>query len=243
MSDTAITKDAWKFKDLPEHHYFEEAYFKRHEKKYRVLQEIISALPGVTKILDIGIGTGVFYTVFPDREKYEIQGVDIVSDFNDLLKSRGIRSDIVDINKDKLPYEDGTFDLVICDSLLEHSLNPRNVSSELTRVLKPGKFLILGTPNILSARARLNYFRGRNPFWPLIDNLYSLDYQRRCAVFYSLKEILYILPKSMHARKALFLDETHNDPRTFSVYLCRFISSLIPSLRDSVMVVAEKSTA
>jgi ubiquinone/menaquinone biosynthesis C-methylase UbiE len=200
-------------------------------------------LPEVHKILDVGVGTGIFYSVFQNRGRYEIQGVEILADFQETLTSRGIQSKIADINSQALPYADAEFDLVICDSLIEHSLNPRHVVSELMRVLKPGKFLILATPNAMSARAKLNYIRGRNPFWPLIDNLYSRVYLQRCSIFYSIKEISHILPKEMSIQEIIYQDETYTDPHTLSVFFCRIISSLFPKLRDLLVVVIKRIPA
>lgn len=239
MSDST-TADAWSYQDFPEHNYYEESYFQQHEEKYRFLEKIVTGLSGVKKILDIGVGTGVFYSVFPDKEKYDLYGIDIVSDFLPVLESRNIHSEIADINKDTMSYLNGTFDLVICSSLLEHSLNPKHVITELMRVLKPGGFLVLETPNAMSVRARWNYLRGRNPFWPLIDNLYSRDYLRRCSIFYSTKEIRHILPKDIAITQTAFLDEKYLDPRTLSVVAYRLISRLVPSLRDTIVVVAQK---
>jgi SAM-dependent methyltransferase len=44
-----------------------------------------------------------------------------------------------------LPFEDGTFEIVILREVLEHVRDPRQVLSELHRVLKPGGQLLLST--------------------------------------------------------------------------------------------------
>lgn len=50
------------------------------------------------------------------------------------------------------PIESSSIDLVVCDNVLEHILDPDNLFSEVHRVLRNGGYLCLRTPN------RWNYF-------------------------------------------------------------------------------------
>ena len=56
------------------------------------------------------------------------------------------------INMDitKIPYEDNSFDVIICNHVLEHIQNDRQAMSELYRVLRPGGWSILQVPISLS---------------------------------------------------------------------------------------------
>lgn len=47
---------------------------------------------------------------------------------------------------DDIPVDDGHFDAVICNAVLEHVLNPERVVAELARVLRPGGNFYLGVP-------------------------------------------------------------------------------------------------
>lgn len=49
-----------------------------------------------------------------------------------------------------LPYADGTFDVVTCQTLLIHVPDPRAVVDEMLRVLRPGGVLLLVEPNNLA---------------------------------------------------------------------------------------------
>lgn len=57
---------------------------------------------------------------------------------------------------ERLPFEDGSFELVTCFQVLEHLEDPASFLRETRRVLSPGGTLLLTTPNVLVAGARPN---------------------------------------------------------------------------------------
>lgn len=77
--------------------------------------------------------------------------------------------DICDLNTQKLLYNDNTFDLITFTEVIEHIENHRLTLSEISRVLKPGGYVILSTPNILNLKSRVRFlFCG---FWNLFGPL------------------------------------------------------------------------
>lgn len=56
-----------------------------------------------------------------------------------------------------LPYDDGSFDYVVCVEGLEHIENPSNAISEFARIAKPGGTLIVSVPNIMNIEERLKW--------------------------------------------------------------------------------------
>lgn len=56
----------------------------------------------------------------------------------------------------ELPFEDATFDMVTCQTLLIHVQNPLAVISEMLRVLKPGGLLVVAEPNNLASSLLFN---------------------------------------------------------------------------------------
>ena len=46
-----------------------------------------------------------------------------------------------------LPFSDGAFDLIVCDFVFEHIVDPALVSVELSRILRPGGWICARTPN------------------------------------------------------------------------------------------------
>jgi SAM-dependent methyltransferase len=74
-------------------------------------------------------------------------------------------SHLFNIEEDAFPFDDGTFDTVLFCEILEHLLmNPVAVLAEIRRVLKPGGFLVLTTPNVNRVENVLQMVGGRNVF-------------------------------------------------------------------------------
>jgi SAM-dependent methyltransferase len=94
------------------------------------------------------------------------------------------RIDLFNCEIDRFPYEDGSFDTVICCELLEHlQKDPMHMMSEIHRVLKPNGTLVLTTPNAVSIRSLRSVLLGVHP------NLFS-------------KYVMPILlPETMHVRE------------------------------------------
>lgn len=69
----------------------------------------------------------------------------------------------LNVERDVFPSADATYDLVLCCELLEHLLiNPSHMLYEVHRVLKPGGYLLLTTPNVLRWENVVSLLKGRN---------------------------------------------------------------------------------
>jgi 2-polyprenyl-3-methyl-5-hydroxy-6-metoxy-1,4-benzoquinol methylase len=56
-----------------------------------------------------------------------------------------------------LPYDDGSFDHIVCVEGLEHIENPANAIREFSRLLRSGGDLIVSVPNIMNVEERLKW--------------------------------------------------------------------------------------
>jgi len=133
-----------------------------------VLRAIARApgLPSSGDHLDVGSGTGELLRLV--RAHYAFQSVGC--DYTDKLVSiPGLRIDTVDLNCERLPYDDNRFALVTCIETIEHLENYREIIREIYRVLQPGGIAVFSTPNILNLRSRLRYLSSGfyNLFGPL----------------------------------------------------------------------------
>jgi dolichol-phosphate mannosyltransferase len=91
-------------------------------------------------VLDIGCGSGRIIQDLPDAV-----GMDILLPKLRFLRDR--HRHLVQGTVFALPFPDEQFDAVICSEVIEHIPDQPQVFQELTRVLRPGGTLILGTPD------------------------------------------------------------------------------------------------
>jgi len=113
---------------------------------------VCAAAPSGARILDIPAGSGAF-TKRLQAANYDVVASDIVS--HPALPSSLFRQ--ADMNH-SLPFEDMSFDAVVSIEGLEHIQRPFDFIRECRRILRPGGFLALSTPNISSLRSRWRWF-------------------------------------------------------------------------------------
>jgi SAM-dependent methyltransferase len=98
------------------------------------------------KILEIGSGKG-FLLNHMFKAGYDIRGIDIDQKLIDEGKSLYLGIPLEMASGDKIPFDDGIFDVVMSFDLFEHIRDSDQHMREVKRVLKPGGFYILQTPN------------------------------------------------------------------------------------------------
>ena len=81
-----------------------------------------------------------------------------------------------------LPFENNSFDSIVCFEVLEHVFEPEKIVNEMFRVLKPGGSLLLTTPFIWNEH-EIPYDYGRYSYFGLKDlftkNGFSISKQKR----------------------------------------------------------------
>ncbi|MCL5439121.1 MAG: class I SAM-dependent methyltransferase [Patescibacteria group bacterium] len=112
---------------------------------YKILVKTIKPLNPKT-ILDVGCGEGFTLQKLKDNKIGEkLEGVDnsnlAISIGQKMFSDLSLK--ISDINH--LPYNNNSFDLVVCSEVLEHLENPTKALAEIKRISK--KYILLTVPN------------------------------------------------------------------------------------------------
>jgi SAM-dependent methyltransferase len=86
--------------------------------------------------------------------------------FTNSTAARTIENSLFNVEEDRFPYDDRSFDLVICEELIEHLLfSPTFMLNEIHRVLKKGGKLILSCPNVARIDVLRAVLANKNPVW------------------------------------------------------------------------------
>lgn len=118
-----------------------------------------------TNFLDIGCGSGDRTIRIANHFKINftnVHGVDYNEQQVEACKKIFIAKKI-DLEIEKLPYEENTFDLVNCNQVLEHIKTSESLINEIIRVTKVGGYIILGIPNLAHLINRLYLLFGIQP--------------------------------------------------------------------------------
>lgn len=75
----------------------------------------------------------------------------------------------LDIEREPLPFPDGSFDVVVCNQVLEHLKNIYRPLREFDRVVAVGGRLLVGVPNLAGLYSRLLLLAGRQPVCVQLD--------------------------------------------------------------------------
>lgn len=129
------------------------------------LEQMAARVQPGESVLALDCGPGVLARLLADKGA-RVVGVDMSAVAVDMARQKGIDAHWVDLDREPLPFADGSFDTVLSDSGLEHRFFIDRPLDEAVRVLRPGGKLILSVPNIGHWRYRLWLLGGRFPTVP-----------------------------------------------------------------------------
>lgn len=107
-------------------------------------------------ILDVGCGTGGISVAFA-REGGSVVGVDSgnTNPLNIRMANARAEEEKTDIaficgDAQRMPFREATFDIILCNDVIEHVAEPDKLAKEVSRTLKPHGILYLTAPNRFS---------------------------------------------------------------------------------------------
>ena len=114
-------------------------------------------------ILDLGFESQALSKAIIKHTGANYVGVDISDVVVKAAKDGGINAVRVDASREALPFDPGSFDLVLCSEVIEHLYDPDFAIDEFKRVLRPNGRIIITTPNLAAWYNRLLLLVGMQP--------------------------------------------------------------------------------
>jgi len=127
--------------------------------------DIAQRLHGYQRVLDVGAGHGMLLALLAElgHACTAVDAVDPMHRHAQVYRDHGIAFHRCNIEVDRLPFDDASFDAVVCCQVLEHFTHSHLPAvREMHRVLRPGGMLEVDVPNVASLRNRSRMLRGKN---------------------------------------------------------------------------------
>ena len=101
--------------------------------------ERVRPIPEEARVLEVGSGAHGLIFYFGAKDGI---GVDPLADhYSELFPAWQDQARTIAAPGERLPFEDSSFDVVICDNVVDHAENPRRILEEIARVMAPGAML------------------------------------------------------------------------------------------------------
>lgn len=229
-------------------------YVVQHKKRFaRTIAEINRHLKDVNdrsavKILDVG-SLGGELSIALKHEGYEVHSTDlelVATEFKRAYERNEIEIRAMTDSR-TLPYEEDNFDGVVFCETLEHIYdNPLDILSEFKRVLKPGGFVLLTTPNVMRLENKIKFLLNINIYQDLARYVHYPSTQRLALHFreYTKKELIQLLQdyaKLPVDRVAMFDSPAGRTPFLRFVQRTMYlVNYVVPGFKNDILVIARK---
>jgi len=145
-----------------------------------VIERFVRSLPSVNQAVDLGAGSGrdlqIVRKAHPASRLLAVEGG---RRYAEGLRALADEVHLLDIERDLLPFEMETVDLVICNQILEHVKEVFWIFHEISRTLRVGGHLLVGVPNVASLHNRLLLLFGVQPTQHKLCSAHVRPFSRR----------------------------------------------------------------
>ncbi len=126
-------RGSWLFRQFYPNYVNEDAFFNSILREY---------LPNDGIVVDAGCGSGEISSLVYGNSNHVV-GIDREEDLAENVQvTWRVRGDL-----ERIPLRAGAADLVVCKYVVEHLAHPRVAFREFSRVLRPGGYVLIHTPN------------------------------------------------------------------------------------------------
>jgi SAM-dependent methyltransferase len=234
IKKTGFEIDSNKIKD-------EKDYFLFHQNRFERILCLLDSFDKGNFLLDISshylhVLLGAKFAGFKN-----IFGTDLEI-FNSLsaVRAKNIGAVIknCDLEKEKIPFYDESFDIILLTETLEHlNFHPEKVFKDIFRVLRPGGRVIITTPNLLRINNRLKLIFGKSINSDLKENYSPGTHYRE----YSSVEIKYLLEASgLKVDKIKYTDFNYPNRSSFEAVVNKIIGAIFPCLKSNLIIIGKK---
>jgi ubiquinone/menaquinone biosynthesis C-methylase UbiE len=122
----------------------------------RTLFQFIAPSQG-KKMLDVGIGTGIFALEFA-KKGMDVSGIDPSEEMIAIARKRGLSAKIG--TGEDIPFEDESFDVVLSMSSMEFSPDPDKFVSEMVRIARPSVPVVVAVLNLYALHGLKRRLKG-----------------------------------------------------------------------------------
>lgn len=225
-------------------------YFERAFERFAIT---LALLPIKKKavVLDVGISPYFLALFIKKIFKYKIVGINAPQSgwptksrglITKNKKIKGLPEYQLNIERDKLPFTDRYFDIVLCGEIIEHLLqDPIFMLKEIRRVLKKNGVVILSTPNVVSLYNRCRLLLGHNiysdysPYGPYGKHNREFTAQELSDMFTKAGFTIGKLMLNNKSSQAMRLGYAKN---AFIVYIYNLLTHYFHNFRENIFIVA-----
>lgn len=145
MNDSKEKSKEYFNKTADTYHSRHDGVFVKPMYKY-LLKLVVDEKP--EKILDLGCGTAYLLSEIKKQIDCDACGLDISKEMLKAAKNNLEDCQYKLGDSENIPWDDDSFDLVLCSASFHHYPNPEKVLNEIRRVLKNNGILVLGDPTM-----------------------------------------------------------------------------------------------
>jgi len=214
-------------------------YYPPISKKNPRIKKILSLINQLNishqKILDIGCYDGTLLSLIKPKNN-KLYGIETNKYLISKCKNKNILiKNFYVSDKNKLPFDNDFFTLVIAGEIIEHLFDPDHFTKETRRVLANQGYLLISTPNIASFPRRILLLFGFSPYIDISAFPYESSGHIKYFTFKTLEKIL----KRNGFRILIKKSDTINFSKD-GKYNSMLLAKLFPTLGQSVIFLAQK---